>query len=57
MIYKQKNLKKLSLKHSLTSPDQIKSEREKESDQRKGDQIREREKKSDQTRSERERKS
>ena len=40
----QKNLKKLgSLKRSLTSPNQIKLEREKESDQREGDQIKERE--------------
>ena len=38
----QKNFKNLpSLKHSLTSPDRIRSERE--SDQREGDQIRERE--------------
>ena len=47
----QKNFKNLpSLKHSLTLPDQIRSERE--SDQSEGDQIRERER----VRSERERK-
>ena len=44
-IYKSKKFKKTwSLKRGLTSPDQIRSEREKESDQREGDQIREKEK-------------
>ena len=36
----KKILKTLSLKRSLTSPDRIRSQREKESDQREGDQIR-----------------